>query len=246
MRTTFPSFEGVARGLIAGADRALKCRCGECDLGRRQLGSRGASLKGFFRALLLLALVAAGPVVVRADTAAGGTAPGSYQSWRGRINEVVIQQPFKADNYRDILVEPLGTVGVQVPEKARQEEADRALKSAKAAFMEGLRGHLRERGTNRSSQRNAAQDALVIRARLVAIDPGSENARYYLFGLGGGAVSVSIAGEIFERSSHRTLVTFRQTRRSSFGSGGGTGFGRLFSKTTRQIGGDVAALINAF
>ena len=49
-----------------------------------------------------------------------------------------------------------------------------------------------------------------------------------------------------ERSSHRILITFKQTRKSSFGPGGGTGFGELFSKTTRQLGGDVAAVINAF
>lgn len=196
-------------------------------------------------ALLLLALPAIGPAAVRADSASD-TAPGSYQSWRGQIDKVTVKQAFKADNYRDILVEPLGTVGVKVLEKARQEEAAQALKSAKAAFLEGLRGNLRERVTNRSSQRGADKDALVIRARLVAIEPGSENARYYLFGLGGGAVRVTIVGEIFQRNSHHTLVTFQQTRRSTFGPGGGTGFGELFSKTTRQIGADVAALINAF
>lgn len=203
------------------------------------------SPRGVINTLILLSLVASGPAVARADSASD-TSPGSYHFWRGQIDEVTVKQPFKADDYRDILVEPLGTVGIQVPEKPRQEEAAQALKNAKAAFLEGLRGNLRERGTNRSAQRKAGDDALVIRARLVAIDPGSENARYYLFGLGGGAVRVTIVGEIFERSSHRTLVTFQQTRRCAFGPGGGTGFGELFTKTTRQIGADVAALINAF
>ncbi|MBA3963604.1 MAG: DUF4410 domain-containing protein [Chthoniobacterales bacterium] len=200
------------------------------------------------KAPLAFLLIASGlvvPVGVRADAPAG-IAPGSYRNWKGQITEVVVNRSFQADNYRDIFVEPLGSVGVKVPEKPRQKEAAEALKSAKAAFIEGLRGNLREHVETRSSKPGAVEDALVIRAHLVAIDAGSENARYYLFGLGGGAVGVSIEGEIFERSSHRVLITFKQTRRSTFGRGGGTGFGELFSKTTRQLGGDVAALINAF
>lgn len=197
------------------------------------------------KAALLFFLFALGPLG-SGSLRAAEVAPGRYQNWNGQIAEVTVARVFNADDYRDILVEPLGTVGVDVPEEPRKKEAALALKSAKAAFMDGLRGNLRERRPNRSTKRGRVDDALVIRAHLVAIDPGSENARYYLFGLGKGAVSVSLEGEILERSSHRILLTFRQTRHSAAGPGGGTGFGELFSKITRQIGGDVATLINAF
>ena len=76
-------------------------------------------------------------------------------------------------------------------------------------------------------------------------EPGSENARYFL-GFGSGAVQVSPTGEIFERRSHRTLLTVKQTRRDARGPGGGTGFGEIFTKATRQLGEDVATVIHAF
>jgi len=41
------------------------------------------------------------------------------------------------------------------------------------------------------------------------------------------------------------LVRFAQERRSGFGAFGG-GYRALFERTARQLGGDVAGLINAF
>ena len=245
MHTNSQSRRTIPGVLTVPTRRGEKPRPGAGVSSSRILRSQVAKGRRWSRAFLLLALVAIAPAVARSASPAG-TTPGGYQSWGGQIDEVTVKRSFTADNYRDILVEPLGTVGVKVPEKSRQEEGAKALKSAKTAFLEGLRGNLRERRTKRSSQRGQEEGALVIRARLVSIDPGSESARYYLLGLGGGAVSVSIVGEIFERDSHRTLVTFQQTRRSKVGPGGGTGFGQLFSQTTRQIGADVASLINAF
>ncbi|MDQ3545365.1 MAG: hypothetical protein M3429_02425, partial [Verrucomicrobiota bacterium] len=73
------------------------------------------------------------------------TAPGTYQNWKGEIDEVVVQVPFRADDFRDILVEPFDLTRVAVPE--RQGESRPAvvagLPGLKSAFMEGLQSHLR-------------------------------------------------------------------------------------------------------
>lgn len=58
-------------------------------------------------------------------------------------------------------------------------------------------------------------------------------------------MKIAMTGEIVDAASGKVLVRFRQERRSGFGAFGG-GYGALFTRTVRQIGGDIASLINAF
>lgn len=53
------------------------------------------------------------------------------------------------------------------------------------------------------------------------------------------------SGEISDGASKKTLVRFKQERRSAFGAFGG-GYEELFTRTARQIGEDIAGLVNAF
>ncbi len=69
--------------------------------------------------------------------------------------------------------------------------------------------------------------------------------RAYWGGFGAGAVKIAMAGEIVDSSTQKTLLLFVQERRSGFGAFGG-GYRELFERTARQLGGDVAAAINAF
>ena len=85
---------------------------------------------------------------------------------------------------------------------------------------------------------------LVIRARLTKLDPGSQAARYWV-SFGAGAVKIEMTGEVIDAASRKTLVRFKQERRSGFGAFGG-GYRELFVRTARQIGEDIAALISAF
>jgi hypothetical protein len=177
-----------------------------------------------------------------------GTAPGAYHDWAGEIDQVVIIQPFHADNYRDIAVESFDSTGVQLPDRNDNtyEAVHSALQAIKPAFMEGLQNNLRPRAASQATAdlvRGKAQ-ALVIRSRLTKVDPGSQAARYWV-GYGAGAVKIDISGEIIDHASNKTLVTFKQERRSGVGVFGG-GYGALFARTARQIGADVARLINAF
>ncbi len=87
-------------------------------------------------------------------------------------------------------------------------------------------------------------ETLVIRARLLKVDPGSQAARYFIR-FGAGAVKIEMLGEVVDARSRKVLLRFRQERRSGFGAFGGA-YGELFDRTARQIGGDVAELLNAF
>jgi Domain of unknown function (DUF4410) len=180
---------------------------------------------------------------VSASTIAAPSAPaspGSYRDWHD-VDEVTIIQPFNAAAYSQIAVESFDSTRVKLP--PANDNTYRAVQSAmhvmKPAFMDGL-----AEKAQRKANANAPGKTLVVRARLTKVDPGSQAARYFV-GFGAGAVKIAIAGEIIDRSSGKVLVRFVQERRSAFGAFGG-GYGELFQRTARQLGGDIGGLINAF
>ena len=175
----------------------------------------------------------------------GTTTPGTYRNWNGDMDEVTILQPLRLDAYNDIAVESFDTAGVILPSaKENTHEAVRsALSLIKPAFIEGFQKNLRRKPGGANPVRGKGQ-TLVIRARLTRLDPGSQAARYWA-GFGAGAVKIEMMGEIVDASSRKTLIRFKQERRSGFGAFGG-GYSELFARTARQIGRDVADLLNAF
>jgi hypothetical protein len=175
-----------------------------------------------------------------ANAARGATAPGTYRDWNGDIDEVTILQPFNAASFDSIAVESFDTTGVQLPNPKDNTYPAvlTAMRLVKPAFMGGLQEKARRKigGGGRGT--------LIIRARMTKLDPGSRAARYWA-GFGAGAVKIQLVGEIVDGNSKRVLVRFRQERRSGFGAFGG-GYEELFTRTARQIGGDIAGLVNAF
>ncbi len=190
--------------------------------------------------LNILASVVAVFVSASAIAAPAPTTPGTYRDWHG-VDEVTIIRPFNAAAYSQIAVESFDSTGVKLPPV--NDNTYRAVQSAirimKPAFMDGL-----AQKAQRKASANAPGKTLVVRARLAKVDPGSQAARYFV-GFGAGAVKIAIAGEIIDRSSGKVLVRFAQERRSAFGAFGG-GYGELFQRTARQIGGDIGELINTF
>lgn len=168
------------------------------------------------------------------------TAPGTYHDWHD-VDEVTIIQPFNASSYSQIAVESFDSAGLRLPDPNDNtyRAVQLALRTMKPAFMEGV-----ARNAKRKVGATGPAKTLVIRARLTKVDPGSQAARYVV-GFGAGTVKVAIAGEIIDGASGKVLVRFVQERRSGFGLFGG-GYAALFGRTARQLGGDVAELINAF
>src|ERR1043166_1646529 len=194
----------------------------------------------FLSGLLIFALLASTAAAWK-----GKTTPGTYHDWDGDIDEVTILQPLHLDSYNDIAVEAFDVSRVPLPNpKENTYEAVRsALNSLKPAFLEGFQKNLRRKPGGPNPVRGKGQ-TLVILVRLTKADPGSQAARYW-GGFGAGAVKIELTGEFVDAASRRVLVRFKQERRSAFGMFGG-GYGELFAPPARQIGGDVADLLNAF
>lgn len=175
----------------------------------------------------------------------GKTTPGTYHDWNGDIDEVTIFQPFRLDAYNDIAVESFDITKVPLPNPKENTHAavQSALGTIKPAFIEGFLQNLRRKPGAANTVRGNGQ-TLVIVVRLTKLDPGSQAARYF-GGFGAGAVKVEMTGDIVDARSRKVLVRFKQERRSGVGIFGG-GYGELFIRTARQIGGDIAGLLNAF
>lgn len=201
------------------------------------------------RNIVLFCLVAANLTLIPCPDAAaagkGATAPGTYRDWNGDIDEVTIIQPFNAAAYDSIAVETFDTAGIPLPNPNDNTYAavQAAIRLIKPAFMAGLEENARRKiGPNLPAAGKAR--TLVIRARVTKLDPGSQAARYWA-GFGAGAVKIAMTGEIIDAASKKTLVRFKQERRSAMGAFGG-GYQELFTRTAHQIGGDIASLVNAF
>jgi hypothetical protein len=179
-------------------------------------------------------------VSAAATAAPAPTSRGTYRDWHD-VDEVTIIQPFNAAGYGQIAVETFDSSRVKLPETNDNtfQAVQSALRTMKPAFMQGVVETARRKGGAAGSNKT-----LVVRARLTKVDPGSQAARYFV-GFGAGAVKIAIAGEIVDKSSGKVLVRFVQERRSAFGAFGG-GYGQLFERTARQLGGDIGGLINAF
>jgi Domain of unknown function (DUF4410) len=181
-----------------------------------------------------------------AGAASRETTPGKiYRNWHGDIDEVTILQTFRLDAYNDIAVESFDTRGVTLPNPKENTHAavQAALGSIKPAFIEGFLKNLR-RKTGGANPGSGKGETLVIVARLTKLDPGSQAARYWA-GFGAGAVKIEMTGDVVDARSRKVLIRFKQERRSGVGIFGGA-YGELFVRTARQIGGDVADLLNAF
>ena len=196
------------------------------------------------RNIVLFCLVLANLAIVLSPDAVaaekGATAPGTYRDWNDDIDEVTILQPFNAAGYDSIAVETFDTAGIVLPNPKDNTYAavQGAIRMIKPAFMTGL-----EQNARRKIGHSGKGRTLVIRARVTKLDPGSRAARYWA--VGAGAVKIAMTGEIIDAASKKTLVRFKQERRSGFGVFGGD-YEELFMRTARQIGGDIASLVNAF
>jgi hypothetical protein len=201
--------------------------------------------RNFIRFYFLIGVLTFALLAGAAAASKGTTTPGTYRNWNGDIDEVTILQPLRLDAYNDIAVESFDVTKVALPNpKENTYEAVRsALNSLKPAFLEGFQKNLRRKPGGPNPVRGKGQTLVVI-VRLTKVDPGSQAARYW-GGFGAGAVKIEMTGEFVDASSRKILVRFKQERRSGFGMFGG-GYGELFARTARQIGGDVADLLNAF
>jgi len=196
-----------------------------------------------FLILVALVLATASPALAKRKKSKGAsTQPGEYTDWADEIDLLKIVQTFQLADYKKVAVKDFDTSKTPLPEKEDNtyEPVQEVLADPVDDFMEGLREDLGmpvERG-------DGGAGVLVVSGVVEQMDPGSRAARYW-GGFGAGAVRVTLALEIRDGASGKTLLTLRQERRSGFGVGGGK-YANLMNRSLAQIGGDLAMVLKAF
>lgn len=198
------------------------------------------------RALLFaVMLLAAMPLLARGKKGSSSTEPGKYKEWGPDIDEIEIIKSFKFADYSKVIVERLDTNDVELPGKDDNtyEPVKKVLASATEGFVQGLRGSVDQKV---SIEEHAGKNAgtLIIRGKVVELDPGSKAARYWA-GFGAGAARAKIEGEIVDAKSGQVLARFTQERRSGVGVMGGD-YQELMQRNLNAVGEDIANMLKAF
>ena len=198
-----------------------------------------------FTTLALVALTLALPVEARGKKKSGSTDPGTYKNWGPDIDQLEILKTFVLSKYTKIAVQPLDVHDVKLPEESDNtyEPVKKVLGTATEGFVKGLRESV-EPKVDVEVMTKKSSDTLLIRGKVLAMDPGSKAKRYWA-GFGAGAARAQIEGEIVDAKSGTVRVRFTQERRSGVGMMGGD-YESLMQRNLNAIGEDVANILNAF
>ena len=193
---------------------------------------------------LLLVVAMAVPMFARGKKAAS-TEPGTYKEWGPDIDELEIVKKFHTADYRNIVVEPLATADVKMPEQSDNayKPVQSVLASATETLVSGIKKEI-DQNVSISEKPSKSSDTLIIRGKVVEINPGSRAARYFA-GFGAGAAGAKIQGEIVDAKTGQVLAKFTQERRSGTGAAGG-GYEELLDRDIKTIGGDVGRMLKEF
>ena len=196
-------------------------------------------------ALFAVLAIIASPLVAR-----GGppTAPGKYTDWNDEIDRLEVVESFHLADYKSIVVTQLDGSDVELPSESDNSytAVKQVLGDTASPIVEGIR----EAETKKkvAAEVGAADistaGTLLLRGKVLEMDPGSRAARYW-GGFGAGAARTKIEGEVVDAATGKVLLRFTQERRSGVGIGGG-GYPQLLNRNLRQLGEDVALILAAF
>jgi hypothetical protein len=203
-------------------------------------------MKRSFRMLSLMLLVVAAAIPAHArGRKTSSTEPGTYKEWGPDIDQIEIVKKFRFADYKQIVVQPLDTDSVKLPSKDDNtyEPTKKVLASATEGFVQGLRGSVDPKVTIETKAPKTA-GTLILRGKIVELDPGSKAARYW-GGFGAGATRAKIEAELVDAKTGQVLARFTQERRSGVGVMGGD-YQELMQRSLNAVGEDVANLLKAF
>jgi len=195
--------------------------------------------------LFLLAVALVAPASYARGKKAAPTAPGTYKEWGPDIDRLEVVKTFHFGDYTQVVVEPFDTDSVQLPDKDDNsyDAARKVVSSATEGFVQGLRGSI-EPKVSLSEKSGKSEGTLLVRGKVLEMDPGSKAARYFA-GFGAGAARTKIEGEIVDGHTGEVLARFTQERRSGVGMMGGD-YQELMQRNLNAIGEDVAAILKTF
>jgi hypothetical protein len=183
------------------------------------------------------------------------TFPSTVQKWHNNtLDQVEFVEKFDLSNYGKVLLEPLDTSAVKLPDRDDNtyKPVVEALRTSSERMAKGMRDTLKEtipvETGNPAGVVGAAptgsKPPLLVRAKIFDMDPGSQAARYWA-SFGAGKAQSRIHGDIIDGSTGRTLARFQDVKTSSGGLFGG-GYEELLDSELRGAGHDVAVLIKSF
>ncbi len=202
-------------------------------------------LLSLLAAVIATPLYAAGSPPPKAKSAGKTLTIGTHHDWAGYFDEVQVLKPVAGITIKRISVAPITAGNIRWPSET--DNTHKAVKdvvaNASKPFLAGLKGKLANQSVTLSPNQKGGGSDVMVRTRISRIDPGSQAARYW-GSFSAGAAIVELEGEIVDPRSNTVLIRFRQERRSGWGLLGG-GYHALLDRNLKQIGGDVAGLLNA-
>ena len=177
----------------------------------------------------------------QAKKAKAPTEPGTYRDWNGEIDQLEVVQTFAFSDYSRLLVGSFDTSSTPLPESDDNtfEPVKEVLADVASPLAEALRNNLPGASVDTlSGKMPSDKGVLVLRGKVLEMDPGSRAARYW-GGFGAGAARTKLECELVDAASGKVLLRFTQERRSGVGVGGG-GYVDLLQRNLRTIGRDLA------
>ncbi|MGH9362674.1 MAG: DUF4410 domain-containing protein [Thermoanaerobaculia bacterium] len=199
-----------------------------------------------FVSLALAALLLPGAALAGKGKKAPPTTPGTYTDWNDEIDQLEVVEGFSLADYAKIAVEPFDTSTTPLPDKDDNTyvAVQTTLSAVALPLIEGLNEALGGKPPAEQAEGKAGAGALVVRGKIVTMDPGSRAARYWA-GFGAGAARSGVDGEVVDGGSGKVLLRFRQERRSGVGVAGGD-YVKLMQRNLRKIGEDLGMVLKAF
>lgn len=183
------------------------------------------------------------------------TFPSHIENWnRGKLTEVEFVSDFRLPPGGRVQMAGFDTAVTPMPptDDNTREPAEKAKGHFNETLAEGVRKTTKTyvpvdtgaAGSMSSSHGTTKPGILLVRGRVLQLDPGSRAARYWV-GFGVGASRVSVEGELVDAETSRTVARFRHSQ----GTGGGV-FGGDYDQILRsdalEIGKDLGVLLLAY
>ena len=197
-------------------------------------------------AALAIALLILAPVAEARKKAKAPTEPGSYTDWNGEIDQLEVVKTFHRADYSRLVVGTFSTDGVALPDPSDNsyEPVKAVLADVETPLAQGLGEELSGMQVVRGDNGDKGAGTLLLRGRVLEIDPGSRAARYWA-GFGAGAARTKLEGEVVDAASGQVLLRFTQERRSGVGVGGGK-YDKLLERNLAAIGEDLGIGLGLF
>jgi hypothetical protein len=174
------------------------------------------------------------------------TFPTTVTNWAGgTLDRVEFLQDFSVSDYHAIRVESVDSARATLPERDENtyQPVMAVLDRATNTFADGLRSKISRPPVETSASMGRA---LLVRASVTEMDPGSASLRFWI-NFGAGKAHTTMSGEVADSATGRTLLRFE---RSEVDTGmtnlGLAGYESLLSGEIRETGKRVGTLLASF